>query len=41
MAAREGSCRLINTLTLVDGEALPRLPERPPAIWATLPPHQR
>jgi dihydroorotase len=41
MAARAGSRRLINTLTLVDGAALPQLPERPPAPWASLPPHQR
>jgi dihydroorotase len=41
MARREGNSRLINTLTLVDGEPLPRLPERQRAIWASLPPHQR
>lgn len=41
MAARHGTRRLVNTLTLVDGEALPRLPERERAPWATLPEHQR
>ncbi|HET7037588.1 MAG TPA: amidohydrolase/deacetylase family metallohydrolase [Thermomicrobiaceae bacterium] len=41
MSRRGGSLRLINTLTLVDGQALPRLPERPLHLWATLPEHQR
>ena len=39
--ARNGHERLVNTLTLVDGEAMPRLPERPLQPWATLPEHQR
>src|SRR5262249_30874294 len=41
MAPRKGMVRLVNTLTLVGGEPLPRLPERPRAIWATLPAHQQ
>lgn len=41
MAPRQGTQRLVNTLTLIDGEPLPRLPEREPAIWAELPEHQR
>lgn len=35
MEARQGTQRLVNTLTMVDGEALPRLPERDPAPWIT------
>jgi dihydroorotase len=41
MAPRGGRHRLVNTLTLVDGEILPQMPDRPPAVWATLPPHQQ
>jgi len=41
MNARSGHMRLVNTLTLVDGQPLPRVPERAPAIWAELPEHQR
>ncbi len=41
MAPRRGTRRLVNTLTLVAGEPLPRLPERERAIWAELPEHQR
>jgi dihydroorotase len=41
MNARSGQSRLVNTLTLVDGRPLPRVPERAPAIWAELPEHQR
>ena len=41
MAPRRGTKRLVNTLTLVNGESLPRLPERERAIWAVLPPHQQ
>lgn len=41
MVARRGTRRLVNTLTLVAGEPLPRLPEPERAPWATLPPHQR
>jgi dihydroorotase len=41
MNARTGRTRLVNTLTLVDGQPLPRVPERAPAFWAVLPEHQR
>ncbi|HEX5503323.1 MAG TPA: amidohydrolase/deacetylase family metallohydrolase [Thermomicrobiales bacterium] len=40
MVARQGTRRLVATRTLVGGAELPRLPERPRAVWATLPPHQ-
>ena len=40
MNKRRGSSQLVNTLTLVDGEALPQLPERPLHIWAGIPEHQ-
>ncbi len=39
--ARTGTTRLVNTLTLIDGAPLARLPERPLAPWADLPEHQR
>lgn len=41
MNARRGWTRLVNTATLIDGEELPRAPEREPALWAELPVHQR
>ncbi len=41
MNARTGQSRLINTMTMVDGMPLPRVPERAPIFWATLPEHQR
>jgi dihydroorotase len=41
MAPRGGRSRLVNTLTLIDGQPLPQIPERSPAVWATLPPHQQ
>lgn len=41
MNARRGNRRLTCTTTIVGGMALPRMPERPPAIWAILPEHQR
>lgn len=41
MNARRGSQRLINTLTMVEGVALPRLPESPIHAWATIPEWQR
>lgn len=41
MNARTGNKRLVNTLTMVGGEVLPRLPERPRHVWAVLPEHQR
>jgi dihydroorotase len=37
----KGSKRLVSTLTMVDGETLPRLPERKLHPWAVLPEHQR
>lgn len=41
MNARKGSTRLLNTDTLVDGEPLPRIPERPMHFWSSVPEHQR
>lgn len=41
MRPRSGRTRLVSTLTLIAGEVLPRTPERPPQVWATLPAHQR
>lgn len=41
MEARSGERQLVCTATLIDGQPLPRLPERDPAIWALLPEHQR
>jgi dihydroorotase len=41
MNPRRGSKRLINTLTMVDGEVLPRIPERPLHPWAAIPERQR
>jgi dihydroorotase len=41
MSARTGTTRLVNTLTMVGGETLPRVEERALARWATLPEHQR
>lgn len=41
MSQRRGSQRLISTQTLIDGEVLPRLPERALAPWAVLPEPQR
>jgi dihydroorotase len=41
MTPRPATTRLINTLTLVAGEELPRLTERPLQPWARLPDHQR
>jgi dihydroorotase len=38
---RQGTQRLVNTLTIIDGEELPRIPERPLHIWSVLPDHQR
>jgi dihydroorotase len=38
--ARSGAQRLVNTLTMVGGEELPRLPERPLHSWSVLPEHQ-
>lgn len=41
MTARQGTRRLINTLTMVDGIPLPRVPERKRMAWANLPAHQQ
>jgi dihydroorotase len=41
MSERRGSQRLVNTLTLIDGEELPRLPERPAEPFATIPARQQ
>ena len=41
MELRKGTQRLVNTLTLVDGEILERSEERPSQPWAVLPEHQR
>lgn len=41
MNGRRGNVRLVNTLTMVDGDVLPRLPESPLHPWATIPEHQR
>ena len=41
MNPRRGSKRLINTLTMINGEVLPRLPESPLHPWAAIPEWQR
>ncbi|HET9017864.1 MAG TPA: amidohydrolase/deacetylase family metallohydrolase [Thermomicrobiaceae bacterium] len=41
MDSRSATRQLVNTVTLVDGAELPRLPERPRHVWALLPEHQR
>jgi dihydroorotase len=41
MDERPGSQMLVNTLTLVNGEELPRMEERPLHFWATIPEAQR
>jgi dihydroorotase len=41
MEPRRADTRLVNTVTLVDGVPLPRVPERAPIFWAELPEHQR
>jgi dihydroorotase len=40
MNKREGSKRLVSTRTLIDGDVLPKLPERELHFWAGLPEHQ-
>jgi dihydroorotase len=40
MEPRRGTKLLVNTLTLLDGEELPRLPEKERMVWAALPEHQ-
>lgn len=41
MDERIGKQQLVSTHTFVDGVELEHTPERPPAIWATLPEHQQ
>ncbi len=41
MQERQGTVRLVNTLTMVDGEVLPRVPEGKLQPWAVLPDGQR
>lgn len=41
MNPRRGNQRLINTLTMIEGEVLPRTPESPLHPWAKIPEHQR
>jgi dihydroorotase len=41
MNERKGTQRLVNMLTMIDGEELPRLEERPLHLWAVLPENQR
>jgi dihydroorotase len=41
MNERKGTQRLVNTMTMIDGEELPRLEERPLHLWAVLPENQR
>lgn len=41
MNGRRGNVQLVNTLTMVDGEVLPRTPESPLHPWAAIPEEQR
>lgn len=41
MEPRQGNVRLINTLTMIDGDVLPHTPESPLHPWAGIPEHQR
>jgi dihydroorotase len=41
MSPRRGDKRLINTLTMIDGEVLPRLAESPLQPWSAIPEWQR
>jgi dihydroorotase len=41
MNERKGNQLLVNNLTLVDGEVLPRVAEEPLQPWSALPEHQR
>jgi dihydroorotase len=41
MNPRQGSTRLICTETLIDGEPLPKVPDRPLEVWSDIPEHQR
>jgi dihydroorotase len=40
MSPRKGTKLLVNTLTMIGGETLPRTPEKERMVWATLPPQQ-
>ena len=40
MSPRKGTKLLVNTLTMLGGETMPRLPEKERMVWATLPPVQ-
>lgn len=40
MNPRKGTKLLVNTLTMIGGETLPRTPEKERMMWATLPPMQ-
>jgi dihydroorotase len=41
MSPRRGDKRLINTLTMIDGEVLPQLPESPLQPWSAIPEWQQ
>lgn len=41
MTPRRGTKRLVNTLTILEGEPLPVVPESERPVWAVLPEHQR
>jgi dihydroorotase len=41
MAKRGGTSRLVNTMTMVDGQVLVGGPEREPHVWSVLPERQR
>jgi hypothetical protein len=41
MNPRRGSQRLISTMTMIDGEVLPRIPEVPLHPWSGIPEWQR
>jgi dihydroorotase len=41
MNERKGTQRLVNTMTMIDGEELRRLEERPLHVWSVLPENQR
>ncbi|MGI8485356.1 MAG: amidohydrolase/deacetylase family metallohydrolase [Thermomicrobiales bacterium] len=41
MNPRQGRKQLVNTMTIVDGQELPRMEERPIHFWATLPEAQQ
>ena len=41
MSPRRGDKRLVNTLTMIDGEVLPQLPELPLQPWSGIPEWQQ